>query len=57
LIISKVNFEGNGGKMAKTKKHEKKRKKKLDKKTKRVRGKTPLDINFQGKFSRQRKET
>jgi hypothetical protein len=40
--ISKVNFEGKGGKITKTK--QKKRKK-----TKRVREKTPFD-NFQGQL-------
>jgi hypothetical protein len=48
LTISKVNFEGKGGKLAKTKKNTKK-------KAKRVREQVPFD-NFQGQFSRQRKE-
>ena len=48
LTISKVTFEGKGGKLAKTKKNTKK-------KAKRVREQVPFD-NFQGQFSRQRKE-
>ena len=47
LIISKDNFQGKG------RKHSKPIQKR--KKTKRVREKTPFD-NFQGQFSRQRKE-
>ena len=48
LTISKVNFECKGGNIAKRKKTQRKE-------TKRVREKAPFD-NFQGQFSRQRKE-
>jgi hypothetical protein len=42
LIISKVNLEGKGGQIAKTKKNN-------EKNTKRVREKAPFDY-FQGQF-------
>jgi hypothetical protein len=55
LTISKVKFEGKGGKLAKTKnenikqKLKRKRKNRGKNKTKRVREKAPFD-NFQGQF-------